>query len=98
MGVSDRSHRRDGSYKTMPAVISLLKAQRQIAVESEVAFWNTFAAMGGQNSMIKYVEYNWASKDYTHLSFQGGKELAKALFDAIITEKNMYDADERLLK
>jgi hypothetical protein len=82
----------------MPAVLSLLRAQRQTAIRAEVTFWSTFAAMGGQNSMVKYVDSNWASKDYTHLSFRGGREVANALFEAIINEKNMYDGDERLVE
>ena len=98
LGVSDRSHKHGSSYSTMPAVLSLLRAQRQTAKRTEVAFWSIFAAMGGQNSMVKYVNSNWASKDYTHLSFRGGREIAQALFDAIITEKSMYDGDERLVE
>ncbi|MDR2681368.1 MAG: hypothetical protein LBC47_11230 [Tannerella sp.] len=98
LGVSDRSHKSGGAYSTMPAVLSLLRAQRQTAQKTEVTFWSIFAAMGGRNSMIKYVESNWASKDYTHLSFRGGREIAKALFDAIITEKDLYDDEERLVE
>ena len=91
LGVSDRS--RNGR-STMPAVVSLLRAQRQLAVNTEVAFWSIFAAMGGQNSIIKYVDSNWASKDYTHLSFRGGREIANALYDAIINNKGLYDSHE----
>jgi hypothetical protein len=98
LGVSDCSRKHDGSYSTMPAVLSLLRAQRQTAKRTEIAFWSIFAAMGGRNSMVKYVNSNWASKDYTHLSFRGGREVAKALFDAIITEKNRYDEDERVVE
>ena len=98
MGVSDRSRKSGGTYSTMPAVLSLLRAQRQIAMQTEVTFWSTFAAMGGHNSMVKYVNSNWASKDYTHLSFRGGREVANALFDAIITEKELYDDYERLVE
>jgi hypothetical protein len=98
LGVSDRSHKNEGVYRTMPAVLSLLRAQRQIARETEVSFWSIFAAMGGRNSMIKYVNSQWASKDYTHLSFRGGQEIAQALFDAIITEKKGYDDDERFME
>jgi len=97
LGVSDRSHKSGTTYSTMPAVISLLKAQRQTAKETEVAFWSIFAAMGGQNSMVRYVNSNWASKDYTHLSFRGGREVANELFKAIIVEKGMYDSDEKLV-
>jgi hypothetical protein len=98
LGVSDRSHKRGGSYSTMPAVLSLLRAQRQAAKKTEATFWSIFAAMGGRNSMVRYVNSNWASKDYTHLSFRGGREIAKALFEAIITEKNMYDGNERFVE
>ncbi|MDR2915268.1 MAG: hypothetical protein LBV74_10630 [Tannerella sp.] len=98
LGVSDRSHKRGSSYSTMPAVVSLLRAQRQTAKRTEVAFWSIFAAMGGENSMVKYVNSNWASKDYTHLSFRGGREIANALYDAIITEKGLYDGDEKLVE
>ena len=98
LGVSDRSRKRGGAYSTMPAVVSLLRAQRQTAKNAEVTFWSIFAAMGGQNSMVNYVNSNWASKDYTHLNMRGGREIANALYDAIITEKEMYDGDERLVE
>ena len=45
--------------------------------------------------MVDYVSRNWAAKDYTHLSFQGGRELAYALFDALILEKQLYDTLEK---
>lgn len=51
--------------------------------------------MGGDDSMVSYVKRNWAAKDYTHLSFQGGRELAYALFDALILEKELYDKLEK---
>jgi hypothetical protein len=98
LGVSDRSHKKGNTYTTMPAVLSLLRTQRQTARDAEIAFWNIFAAMGGQNSMVRYVKANKASKDYTHLSFKGGREIADALYDALIQEKGIYDNDERFIK
>ncbi|MDR2384900.1 MAG: hypothetical protein LBD80_04455 [Tannerella sp.] len=94
LGVSDRSHKKGSTYTTMPAVLSLLRTQRQTAKDAEIAFWNIYAAMGGQNSMVQYVKTNKASKDHTHLSFKGGREIANALYDAILQEKKMYDRDE----
>lgn len=88
LGVSDRS--RNGK-STMPAVMSLLRAQQQMAENAKVAFWSIFAAMGGQNSMVKYTNSNWASKDFTHLNFRGGREIANALYDALLNEKGFYD-------
>ena len=96
LGVSDRSWQVDGTFETMPAVLALLHAQRQAARRSGIAFWNVFGAMGGENSMVRYVENNWASKDYTHLSFRGGKEIANALLDALMLEKAFYDEAEKM--
>ena len=96
LGVSDRSRQVDGTFETMPAVLALLHAQRQAARRSGVAFWNVFGAMGGENSMIRFVENNWASKDYTHLSFRGGKEIASALLKAILLEKEFYDEADKV--
>ncbi|MDO4755965.1 MAG: hypothetical protein Q4A54_06450, partial [Parabacteroides sp.] len=95
LGVSDRSRQVNGSFETMPAVLALLHAQRRAARRTGITFWNVFGAMGGENSMIRFVENNWASKDYTHLSFRGGKEIATALFNALLKEKEFYDAVDK---
>lgn len=91
LGVSDRSYQEEGEYVTMPAVLALMHEQRQIAKRTGISFWNMFKAMGGEKSMIRYVENNWASKDYTHLSFRGGKEIANSLLNALLLEKEFYD-------
>ncbi|EOS20026.1 MULTISPECIES: hypothetical protein [Parabacteroides] len=97
LGVSDRSHQEEGEFETMPAVLALLHTQRQIARKTGIPFWNTFGAMGGENSMVRYVENNWASKDYTHLSFRGGREIATALFNALLLEKEFYDEADKVV-
>jgi lysophospholipase L1-like esterase len=95
LSVSDRSHYRNGAFRTIPAVVSLLKAQRQTAEAAQVTFWNMFRAMGGENGMVRYVKNRWASRDYTHLSFRGGRELAGALYEALMLEKEWYDKMEQ---
>lgn len=95
LGVSDRSHQENGEFTTMPAVLALLHAQRQLARQTGIAFWNTFSAMGGENSMVRYVNNNWASKDYTHLGFRGGREIGAALVKAILLEKQFYDEADK---
>lgn len=94
LGVSDRSIQENGEFYTMPSVLSLLHTQRQMAKRCGLPFWNTFGAMGGEGSMVKYVEKNWASKDYTHLGFIGGRKLATILKDALLKEKEFYDEAE----
>lgn len=98
LGVSDRCNQYNGQFKTMPAVLALLHTQRQIARQAGIPFWNTFGAMGGENSMVEYVNKGWASKDYTHLSFRGGREIAKSLIKALMQEKEFYDKAEQTVQ
>ncbi|MCC8035162.1 MAG: hypothetical protein LIO77_04410, partial [Rikenellaceae bacterium] len=83
MGVADRSMQKDGDFVTMPAVAGMIKEQRAVAEDCGVAFWNTYEAMGGYNSMKKFAEWGWAAKDYTHLSFAGGRKIATELVKAL---------------
>jgi hypothetical protein len=78
----------------MPAVLALLHTQRQTARSVKIPFWNMFGAMGGENSMVKFVEKGWAGKDYTHLTFKGGREIARSFMKALMLEKEFYDGLE----
>jgi len=95
LGVSDKSYQGENGYETMPAVLAMLHTQRQIARQTGTPFWNVLGAMGGENSMVRYVENNWASKDYTHLSFRGGREIANAFMNTLMLEKEFYDEAEK---
>lgn len=98
MSVSDRSRQGEQGFETMPAVLALLHAQRKVAKRAGIPFWNLFGAMGGENSMVRYVENNWASKDYTHLGFRGGREVAEALLEALAAEKDFYEEMEKRME
>ena len=77
MGVSDRSVQVDGTFITMPTLKNMLATQRSVAKSCGIAFWSTFDAMGGENSMVEFVNKKWGARDYTHFSQAGGKFLAK---------------------
>ncbi|MDR2120949.1 MAG: hypothetical protein LBP64_08790 [Tannerella sp.] len=96
LSVSDRSHYYDGAYRTMPAIISLWNTQYRIARKEGLPFWSTFHAMGGEDGMARFVKKHLAGKDYTHLSFRGGREIAAALYDALMFEKKLYDEMEEV--
>ncbi|MDR0995719.1 MAG: hypothetical protein LBL81_05440, partial [Tannerella sp.] len=91
LGVSDRGDHDNGKIVTMPAILALLQAQRRIARHTQIAFWNTFGAMGGENAIAGYVEKGWAGKDYTHLTAAGGRQVASLLMNALMLEKQFYD-------
>jgi len=92
VSVSDRSSNQNGSFKTIPGILAMRKAQRLVAKKTGVAFWDLFAAMGGENSMPKFVKAQpaMAAKDYTHLNFKGGKYVARRLSDALLYEQERY--------
>lgn len=88
IGVSDRSSNQDGTFATLPAIPIMRDAQRKIAQRSGVAFWDLYSAMGGSGTMVRYVSAvpPLAAKDYTHLTYPGGKKIAKKLADALLHE------------
>ncbi|MDR1555756.1 MAG: hypothetical protein LBS88_01825 [Tannerellaceae bacterium] len=90
----DRANQYHGTFSTMPAVLALLHTQRQAARSARIPFWNMFGAMGGENSMLRFVEKGWAGKDYTHLNFRGGREIARSFMKALMHEKEFYDGPE----
>jgi lysophospholipase L1-like esterase len=94
LSVPDRANQYNGAFSTMPAVLALLHTQRQTARTTGIPFWNMFGAMGGENSMVRFVDKGWAGKDYTHLTFNGGREIARSLMKVLMKEKEFYDETE----
>lgn len=97
VSVSDRNVKgADGEYHTMPEIKSFVKMQQELAKENNIAFWNLFEAMGGDDSMVDLVNAKpaKANLDYTHINFIGGKYLGKKLFEALKDGKEMFDKKE----
>jgi lysophospholipase L1-like esterase len=93
MGVGDRSTRKNGEFVTMESIPLLIESQRKIAQSTGIAFWDLFTAMGGENSMPNFVNASppMANKDYTHLTFAGGRKIGKILAETIFFEHKRYD-------
>jgi len=86
VGVHDKCIKKGSKFLTDPAVIKLVQAQKNIAEKTNIAFWNLFEAMGGEGSMVKWVDSNppKAFKDYIHFNDIGAKKEAKMLFDELM--------------
>ncbi|MDJ0364117.1 hypothetical protein QMK33_03060 [Hymenobacter sp. H14-R3] len=82
IGMSDKSSRIDGEFVTDPSVPRLLAAQQRLAQRNHAAFWNLFEAMGGENSMVSWVEDApaLANRDYTHVNSRGAHKIAGLLY------------------
>jgi len=86
VGAHDKCIKKGSKFVTDPAVPELVKAQKNIATETNIAFWNLFEAMGGENSMVEWVDANppKAFKDYIHFNDIGAREEANMLFDELM--------------
>lgn len=99
IGVSDRSYNKNGKFITMPNILKMRSAQREAARRCKIAYWDLFDAMGGENSMPKFVTAvpPLAGKDYTHVTAAGGRKLAKKLADAILYQRRKNVSQKKIL-
>ena len=79
IGPSDMSTRIDGEMKTYPMVPYLDRMLRKMAHEEQIAYWSMYNAMGGENSMVKWVEIGLAGSDYVHFTRAGANKIGKIL-------------------
>lgn len=94
VSMADRNYKTDsGEIRTMKGVKNLVRYQKNIAIENNIAFWNMFEAMGGEGSMADLVHArpSKANYDYAHINFRGGKVLAGLLYESIIYGKEQHD-------
>ena len=84
VGVNDKAIKKGTKFITDPTVLQVLNEQKIITNQTGIAFWNSFEAMGGINSMNDWVNQNLALKDYSHFSDAGGKIIADLLTEAIL--------------
>lgn len=82
ISTADKSSKVDGVMQTDKAVVPLMKAQRKYAMETHTGFFNLYEAMGGNGSMVKWVEEApaKANKDYTHFNHRGATAIAEKVF------------------
>ena len=95
MGVSDRSQRNEQGFVPMSSAEDLARDQRGAAEQSGVAFWNTYRAMQRLGGMTEFVAQGWAGKDYTHINYAGGREIARMLYYALLQGAQRYSSTMR---
>lgn len=92
VSVPDVSQRdENGEMHTNISVIPILEAQKKAAMQTKVSFFNLFEAMGGEDSMVKWVEeLEYANKDYMHFNFKGARYASELLFEFLEQEYQTY--------
>ena len=94
VSVTDMASNEDGlirSYRNIPAIID---AQRIATEETGAAFWDSYAAMGGDSSIYRWSEKSppLAQKDYVHFTYTGADSLSRILAKAVFTPEEIDSA------
>lgn len=101
IGPSDMSRRRSGEYVSYPNIPLIRDAMKNAAFEHGCVFWDLYEAMGGENSMVAWVNNDppLAGKDFTHFSRRGAQFVGEMLYNAIMSEyvnwKKTLDTTEK---
>ncbi len=86
IGTGDRAFYEDGHWQTEQDIYKLLQVQYDLAKENNAAFFNLFESMGGENTMVSWVNDSipkLGANDYIHLSPYGAKLVANLLYNYI---------------
>lgn len=86
VSTADKSTKYDLEMRTDSAVVPLTLAQKRYAVKTQSAYVNLYTLMGGDGSMVKWVEEEvpaLANKDYTHFNFRGSKKISDLIYNQI---------------
>ena len=92
VGVSDMSRKEGTSYESYPNVKLVRDAQKAAAFDAGCAFWDLYEAMGGENSMVSWVnaEPPMGHTDYTHFTPRGAKLVAEMLYSELMRSYESY--------
>ena len=92
VSMPDRSTLINGEYHTPAGLPEFISLQQRVAARENIAFFNLYEAMGGANSMKKWVEGKpkLAGDDYTHPNGAGAARIASMIFDFILNGYDRY--------
>jgi lysophospholipase L1-like esterase len=92
VSTADKSTKYDLEMKTDSAVVPLTRAQRKYAVNTGSGYVNLYTLMGGDGSMVRWVEEvpAMANKDYTHFNFRGAKKISDLIYNQINSGYEQY--------
>jgi lysophospholipase L1-like esterase len=97
IGPSDMSTNINGSMQTYPHLEKLINSLRQMCLNNDVAYWDLYGAMGGENSMTKWVNSNppLAGSDHIHFTYAGSNRASEMLWEGIMQAYQLYKTKEQ---
>jgi len=88
MSLTDMATDFSGTISSYPNIDKIRDAQKRAADSQSIAFWDTWEAMGGVNSIVAWAVLDppLAHSDYTHLTYTGSDSVAMMLLDDLTVE------------
>jgi len=92
IGPADMSYNNKGSMETYPLLEKIIEEMRIASNNSGAAFWSLYHAMGGYNSMVRWVEAYpaLAAPDYIHFTPKGSDLISQVFFNSLEKEHEIY--------
>ncbi len=80
-GVSDMANYEGDSIKSYSNIPVIVRAQKEAAEAAGVVFWDTYSAMGGESSIIRWARKKppLAKKDFVHFTDSGADTISMLL-------------------
>lgn len=94
IGPSDMSTNIDGQMTTYPLVPYMDKLLKKMAEEERFAYWSMYDAMGGKDSMVRWVEIGLAGSDYVHFTRAGANKVGKILYEWLMTYPDLLNSKQ----
>jgi D-alanyl-lipoteichoic acid acyltransferase DltB (MBOAT superfamily) len=91
VGVTDMATAEGDSLRSYPNLPAIINAQRNAASRTGVTFWDSYQAMGGYNSIIRWAGNNppLARPDYVHFTNLGADSLSKILIADMFRQQDI---------
>ena len=94
ISTADKSTKIEGIMQTDPAVVPLANAQKNYARKTNSGFINLYELMGGNGSMVNWVDNKLAGSDYTHFSGSGSRKIGLMIFGEIEKGYSKYKKNQ----
>ncbi len=92
IGPSDMSTRVNGRMVSYPVLDEFVDSLRNTVVSSGAAYWDLYSAMGGHNSMVRWVNADppLAGSDHVHFTPAGSEKVSGMLSDTFMLYYEYY--------
>jgi len=92
VGISDMDQKTRKGYVSYPSVEKIRRAQKRAAQNTGCLFWDLYDAMGGEDSMGKWVTANpqLGKEDYAHFTYKGAEKVGAMFYKNLKKEYGKF--------